>query len=194
MQQLTPKINFENIEQKLTDAITSPAYAKLVEKVTKAKKIFILGNGGLHFVASHGATDMTRLIPEKVFYSFESVGFITSNANDYGYDNLFQRWLETVALGVENPDDVLLIGASCSGNSMNVINALHWGGGEQGYATFMISGKKSKKLAAEVDELILNCEYFHTVEVLTLMVFYDIIHQTGNHCPTIEKEIIRKGQ
>ena len=42
------------------------------------------------------ACDMTRLIPMKTFHSFESVGFITSNANDYGYDNLFQRWLETI--------------------------------------------------------------------------------------------------
>jgi hypothetical protein len=57
----------------------------------------------------------------------------------------------------------------------------------------MISGVKSKVLDPEIDELVFGCKYFHTVEVLSLMTFYDIIIKTGNHCPTIAKEIERKG-
>ena len=180
------KINFENIETKLQDISLTKEYLSLVEKVDKAKKIFIIGNGGLHFVANHAATDMTRLIKNKVVYSFESVGFITSNANDHGFEQMFIRWLETVAL-VEKPEDCLVLGLSCSGNSSNVIKALHWSE-EQNFMTFLISGQKSLSLNSAVEELCFNCEFFHTVEVASLMLFYDIIHCVGSHCPSITEE------
>jgi len=98
-------IDFENIQQRCEDVVASPSYAILADKVRKATKIFVLGNGGLHYVASHMATDLSRLIPDKSVYSFDSVGFITSNANDHGFEHLFVKWLETIAL-IENPDDI----------------------------------------------------------------------------------------
>ena len=82
-------IDFEDLEKRCNKAVESEAYALLTEKVEKAKKIFLLGNGGLHYVASHMATDLSRLVPDKTVYSFDSVGFITSNANDHGYEQLF---------------------------------------------------------------------------------------------------------
>ena len=180
-------INFENIEQKCHTAADSPEYQKLIQKVNKVKKIFLIGNGGLHYVASHMATDLSRLIPNKAVYSFDSVGFITSNANDHGYDKIFIRWLETIAAGVERPEECLIIGLSCSGNSGNVIDALHWAT-DEGYETFMVSGQASEVLRSDVDELSFDCTFFHTVEVMCLMVFYDLIHRTGNHCPSIKQE------
>jgi phosphoheptose isomerase len=180
------KINFENIEQRCNSAIESEEYQKLAAKINKAKKVFLLGNGGLHYVASHMATDLSRLIPDKSVYSFDSVGFITSNANDHGFEMLFTRWLETIAI-VENPDDCLVVGMSCSGNSSNIINAIHWANG-RGLDTFMISGQKSESLESNIDELFFDCEYFHTVEVLCMMLFYDLIHQTDNKCPSIRGE------
>jgi phosphoheptose isomerase len=180
-------INFENIEGKCHKAASSPQYHKLVEKVNKVKKIFLIGNGGLHYVASHMSTDLSRLIPGKAVYSFDSVGFITSNANDHGYDKIFIRWLETMTEGVDIPEECLIIGLSCSGNSGNVIDALHWAE-DNGYGTFMVSGQTSEILRDDVDELNLNCKFFHTVEVMCLMIFYDLIHRTGNHCPSIRQE------
>jgi phosphoheptose isomerase len=183
---VTLKIDFENIEQKCVDATMSSEYALLVEKLIKAKKIFLIGNGGLHFVANHMATDLTRLIEDKVVYSFESVGFITSTANDHGFEKMFVRWLETVC-SVEDPNDCLIIGLSCSGNSSNVIRSLHWGQ-DNGVPTFLMSGQKSLALNEGVDELSFNCEYFHTVEVMCMMLFYDLIHRVGSHCPSITEE------
>ena len=180
------KIDFESIEQKTHDIIDSEAYSELVESVKRARKIFLIGNGGLHYVASHMSTDLSRLIPDKTCYSFDNVGFITSNANDHGYEHIFERWLETTAM-VEDPSECLIVGMSCSGNSTNVINALHWGD-DKGFSTHMMSGQKSKKLRENIKELVYNCEYFHTVEVMTMMLFYEMIHQTGNHCPSINQE------
>lgn len=180
------KIDFENIEQRCIDAIDSDEYVALAAKINKAKKVFLLGNGGLHFVASHMATDLSRLIPDKAVYSFDSVGFITSNANDHGFEMLFLRWLETMAK-IENPDDCLVIGLSCSGNSSNVINAVHWAD-DNGMDTFMVSGQKSEILKTEISELSFECDYFHTVEVMCMILFYDLIHQTDNKCPSIRGE------
>jgi len=182
-------IDFENIEARLVEKAATPEYQSLIDKVNKAKKIFLIGNGGLHYVASHMATDLSRLIPDKAVFSFDSVGFITSNANDHGYENLFARWLETVA-GVEDPNGVLVIGLSCSGNSSNVVNGLHWAD-ENNFDTFMISGETSDHLRDDIEELSLHCDYFHTVEVMTMMLFYDLIHRTGNHCPSIRQEKVR---
>ena len=179
-------IDFENIEDKCMVAASSDEYTTLVEKVNKAKKIFLIGNGGLHYVASHMATDLSRLIPNKAVYSFDSVGFITSNANDHGYSQIFIRWLQTIA-SVENPEECLIVGLSCSGNSGNVIETMHWGE-DRGFATFLISGSKSEVLRDGIDELSIECNYFHTVEVSILMIFYDLIHRTGNHCPSIGQE------
>lgn len=182
-------IDFENIESKFIKASSSDSFKKIVDKLNSAKKIYLIGNGGLHFVASHMSTDLTRLIPDKVAYSFDSFGFITSNANDHGFNNVFTRWIETVSLSSEISDS-LIIGMSCSGNSSNVIDCLHWAN-SKGYNTAMLSGQKSEKLLSSIDELVFDCEYFHTVEVLCMMLFYEIIHRTDNKCPSIKGEKVR---
>ena len=184
------KIDFENIEKKLEVALDSKEFKSLADKVNKAKRVYIIGNGGLHYVASHASTDMTRLIPGKTIHSFDSVGFITSNANDHPYDLLFMRWLETITLEKDLKES-LVIGMSCSGKSKNILNALEWAD-ERGMDTFMISGKSSGTLPDTVEELDLDCSYFHTVEVMSLMLCYDLIHRTGNRCPSIDQEIRRK--
>ena len=182
-------ISFENIEEKFQSVVVQQEYLNYVEKVKKAKKIYFLGNGGLHYVASHAATDMSRLIPNKAVYSFDSVGFITSNANDYGYANLFVRWLETMT-AVENSSECLIVGLSCSGNSSNVINALHWAN-EHGFDTTLVAGQKSTQLHSDVSQVVFECKYFHTVEILCMMSFYDLVYRTGNPCPTISGEKAR---
>jgi len=183
------KINFENIESRCKSMSNTPEYELLIKKVRKARRVFLIGNGGLHFVAAHMATDLSRLIPDKSVYSFDSAGFITSSANDHGFEQLFVRWLETIAT-IENPEECLVVGMSCSGNSSNVINALHWADNRK-INTFMISGQKSEILKSEISEMSFECEYFHTVEVMCMMMFYDLIHQTNNKCPSIRGEKVR---
>ena len=156
-------IQFENIESKFESAVTSDQYKKLVDRIRKAERIYVIGNGGLHFVASHMATDMSRLIEDKSVYSFDSVGYITSNSNDHGFAQVFIRWLETIAK-IDDPEKSLVIGLSCSGNSSNIISALHWAE-ERNFSTFMISGQKSQILKETNEELIFDCESFYTVEV-----------------------------
>ena len=67
-------------------------YKQLVNLCTKHSQIYVIANGGLHYVASHMATDMSRLLKDKYCYSFDSFGFITSSANDFGFDSIFEKW------------------------------------------------------------------------------------------------------
>lgn len=186
------KIDFENLAEKLEIALLSDDYKLLVEKFTKAKKIYLMGNGGLNSIASHMSSDMTRLIPNKCAIAFSDPGFISSIANDYSWETVFVRHLETMCEGIENPSETLLIGLSCSGNSKNVVNALKWGEAH-GFQTFQISGVKSTTLPENIGELSSDCIYFHTAELLTTAICYDLIIKTGNRCPEINAENARKG-
>lgn len=183
-------IDFENIEEKFENAVASKQWKNLVKDFLSVDRIYLIGNGGLHFTAAHGATDCTRLIPDKLVMSFDSNGYITSCANDHGYENLFIRWLETSGV-TDTPEKTMLIGLSCSGNSKNITRALSWAKASK-LKTAMISGQESKRLEKGINEVNLSCRYFHTCEVLTLILFYQLIHEAGQSCPAIIDEIKRK--
>ena len=91
---MSSKADFENIEQKVSQCINSDQYRNLLRLISRHDNIYVLGNGGLHYVASHMATDMSRLLDNKFVHSFDSFGFITSSANDFGFESIFERWLE----------------------------------------------------------------------------------------------------
>ena len=177
-------VDFENLETCFAKAVNSNEYSMLLNNIEKSKKIYVIGNGGLHYVGSHMATDLTRLLPGKVVKSFDSFGFITSNANDYGWENIFTRWLETSTIHDE-PDSTMIYGLSCSGNSKNVINALQYADSELGFKTFLLSGQPCKKKPLRTLELTLDLKYYHTVETVAMMLFYDMVHKMGHSCPLI---------
>ena len=60
-------IDFENVQSRIEDICQSSDYFELIELTKLASDIYIIGNGGLHYVGSHMATDMTRLIEDKSF-------------------------------------------------------------------------------------------------------------------------------
>ncbi len=120
----TQLTNFENIEEKFADVVSSAEYHHLISLFQKHEEIYVIANGGLHYVASHMATDISRLVNSKHVHSFDSFGFITSSANDYGFDSIFKRWIENC---VPKEKKSLLVGLSCSGTSKNIINAFEYG-------------------------------------------------------------------
>jgi len=175
----SPIVNFENLEIKFQQAVNSDEFKKLISLCAKHSEIYVIGNGGLHYVASHMATDMSRLLPEKYCYSFDSFGFITSSANDFGFDYIFERWLRNC---VPKNQKAILIGLSCSGNSKNIINAFDYAE-ELGWDTFFVTGKTP---SANYNSLSINVKHFHTVEAFCLMLFYEMIHCLGGVCPEIK--------
>ena len=90
------------------------------------KKIFILGNGGSNSIASHFATDLTKINNDygrkfKIFCLGQNTSLSTALSNDYGYENSFALELQSLA----SPGDLLLV-ISSSGESLNVLNSLDY--------------------------------------------------------------------
>ena len=88
----------------------------LLEKVTKAERVFIIGNGGSWANAVHIAND---LLATGVAAFTLDAATLTATANDFSYEEVFSRWLRVVA----SPKD-LLIALSGSGVSRNIVRAM----------------------------------------------------------------------
>lgn len=96
----------------------------IVEALKNGNKILLCGNGGSAADAQHIAAELTgrykterRGLPAIALTTDTSA--LTAIGNDYGYDRVFDRQVESLA----KKGDVL-IGISTSGNSKNVTNAL----------------------------------------------------------------------
>ncbi len=97
----------------------------LVQRLKAGHKLLICGNGGSSADASHIAAEFVgRFVHERRGFPAialtDAPGTLTAVSNDYGFDHVFARQIE--ALG--NPNDVL-IAISTSGNSPNILNAIH---------------------------------------------------------------------
>jgi D-sedoheptulose 7-phosphate isomerase len=116
--------------QVLHDFMARPALAESVEKAARimggaiqnGNKIISCGNGGSHCDAMHFAEELTgryrqnrKALPA---LCISDVSHVTCVANDFGFDQVFARFVE----GLGQPGDVLLA-ISTSGQSANVIRA-----------------------------------------------------------------------
>ncbi len=96
---------------------------KLVEETISGNyKILLAGNGGSAADAQHIAAEFTgRFVKERkplpAIALTTDTSALTAIANDYGYDQVFNRQLQALA----KPGD-LFIGISTSGNSKSIIN------------------------------------------------------------------------
>ncbi len=111
-----------------------------IDTLKNGNKILLFGNGGSAADAQHIAAELTgrykserRGLPGLALTTDTSA--LTAIGNDYGYDRVFDRQVESLA----NKGD-LLIGLSTSGNSKNVINALQVGQ-ELGCKTLGFTGR-----------------------------------------------------
>jgi phosphoheptose isomerase len=88
----------------------------LAERIKKANRVFIIGNGGSYANAVHICNDLLSVGVKS--YTLDPAT-LTAFANDYGYAHVFARWLRVVG---EKGD--LLIALSGSGKSPNILRAI----------------------------------------------------------------------
>lgn len=89
---------------------------RLADQILRAKRVYIVGNGGSYANATHIANDLISCGVKA--YTLDPAT-LTASANDYGYENSFARWISIVG----EPGD-LLIALSGSGTSKNILKAL----------------------------------------------------------------------
>lgn len=103
----------ETIEE-AGDALAGPLFHN--------RKVICIGNGGSMADAAHFAAELTgkyRHPREPYAAVVPDIMHLTCVANDFGYDRVFERYVE----GVGKAGDALLA-LTTSGKSMNVINAV----------------------------------------------------------------------
>ena len=99
---------------------------EIVSSIINGGKLLFCGNGGSAADAQHLAAELlVRLRPNYNRKGLPAISLsldtstITACGNDFSYDELFSRTLESIG----KPGDCLL-GITTSGNSQNVINAM----------------------------------------------------------------------
>ncbi|MEQ8470180.1 MAG: D-sedoheptulose 7-phosphate isomerase [Marinoscillum sp.] len=94
----------------------------MIAQIKAGGKIIACGNGGSHCDAMHFAEEMTGRFREDrkalPAVAISDASHITCAANDYGFEQIFSRYIE--ALG--QPNDVVFT-ISTSGNSENILKA-----------------------------------------------------------------------
>jgi D-sedoheptulose 7-phosphate isomerase len=98
----------------------------IVHSLIMGGKIHFCGNGGSAADAQHLAAELSgRFYYNRPPLNAEALhcntSYLTAVANDFGYDHIFSRLLEATA----HKGDVLVV-LSTSGNSKNIIEAVHY--------------------------------------------------------------------
>jgi phosphoheptose isomerase len=120
---------------------------QIKETIKNDGTILIIGNGGSLADASHFASELTASFsknrsrkPIKCAVCNDPI-FITACANDFGYEEIFVRWLEMF-----DPSTDLLIALSTSGTSENIVEALkYWQGN-----SILLTGRQDKLESAQI--------------------------------------------
>lgn len=81
-------------------------------------KVFFVGNGGSASIASHAVVDFLRN-DGIAAVNFNDPSLLTCYANDFGYEYVYSKPLEIVALKGD-----VLVAISSSGKSKNILNAV----------------------------------------------------------------------
>ncbi len=99
--------------------------AAIAASFSKGGKVLLCGNGGSASDAQHIAAEFVgrfvaarRALPAVALTTDTSI--LTAVGNDFGFDTIFER--QVAALGQKGD---IFVGISTSGNSRNVIKALH---------------------------------------------------------------------
>jgi len=194
-------LNLEGIENKFKDVYSGESFKQIQTLFNERQNIVVLGNGGNYAVAQHGAADCSRLTTKNVI-SLDSPTYLTSIANDNGYEQLFVKWLETLYnKKIINKDNSFIIGLSSTGTSKNICSALNWSVKNK-IPCSIITGQPSVNLRhvdrppfdKDVIECILETEHFHTAEILSLILFYQLVEGAGECCPLIDEEKARRAE
>ena len=151
----TIKIKKKILEKKIYFSILRMANIAAA-KIEKGGKIFFCGNGGSAADAQHLAAELlVRLKPENNRKGLPAIALsldistLTACSNDFGFDKIYERSLESLA----NSKDIL-IAITTSGNSKNILNAVKKAK-QKNIMVFGFLGSKGGRVLKYCDEFFL---------------------------------------
>jgi D-sedoheptulose 7-phosphate isomerase len=164
---LSNEANFEALER---------AGNIMANAIARGNKLISCGNGGSMCDAMHFAEELTGRFKEdrRAFaaVSISDPSHITCTANDYGFDNIFSRYVEAHG----NNGDVLLA-ISTSGNSNNIIQAAQSARQRQ-LKIIVLTGKDGGKLAelSDVEIRVPHKGYSDRIQEIHIKIIHALIN------------------
>ena len=182
-------LNIENIGERFVEIVNSSEWQAFQEKFNNCDDIYVLGHGGNLAVADHTAVDITRLSNGRKNAMCPSSGVVaTSFINDTNFEQWMVNWLDcrTAVRSEAEMKRSLVYGISSSGKSTDVIKALQWAS-ERGMQVALVTGQPMTVPIPRLTMVELGTEFYHSTEVLTLLLQYQLTHGSGRECPPIGK-------
>ncbi len=159
--------NIEKIEQA----------AQLMASAIKAgNKIFSCGNGGSHCDAMHFAEELTGQFRDPRLslpaIAISDASHITCTANDYGFDEVFSRYIA----GLGKSGDVLFC-LSTSGNSANIVKAIEEAKAKN-MKSIALTGKTGGKMAsiADIEIRVPHHGYSDRIQEVHIKIIHILIY------------------
>jgi len=139
-------------DPKFLAAVTA-AYGLIADSVAQGGTVYACGNGGSTCDAMHLCEELVarykRSRPGVRAMHFMDAGVLTCWGNDVGFEDAFARCAETFCTAKD-----VLVAISTSGNSRNVLNAVH-AAKKKGTFVIGLTGKDGGKLASTADLAII---------------------------------------
>ena len=157
----------------------------VVNAYRNGAKVLLCGNGGSAADAQHIAAELSGrfYLDRKPLYAEAlhcNSSYLTSVANDYGFETIYSRAVEEMA----RKGDVL-VGISTSGNSANVLKAFEKAR-EMGITTIAMTGNKGGKIVPLSDLLIsVPSDDTPRIQETHIMIGHIV-------CELVEKELFEK--
>ncbi len=176
------KSSFQQAQATLEKFISCPenitavekAAQLIVESLKNQGRVFSCGNGGSLCDSMHFAEELTgryrkdrKSLPA---ISIADPGHMTCVANDFGYDQIFSRFLESWAKSGD-----ILLAISTSGNSENVINAAKAANNKK-LKVIGLLGKTGGKLKDMVDlPIVVDSPNTERIQEIHIKIIHTII-------------------
>ena len=155
----------------------------MAEAIRAGHRIYSCGNGGSLCDAMHFAEEMTgRYRKNRRPYAATAIAdasHLACVANDFGYEEVFSRYVE----GVGQPGDVLL-GITTSGTSRNVIRAAE-AARAKGMKVISLTGRPGNPMAALSDVAIVTpggryADRVQELHIKCIHIFIELVERRLN--------------
>ena len=181
-------LNIENFEDKFRKITKSKEWKKVEEVFRKSKLVFIFGNGGNLAIADHAAVDISRLTDKNAIAPGSGIT-ATSIIGDEDALSWFKKWLEYRFRNIDL-DHACVICFSCSTNGTSSeasVRALNYAA-ENGVPSVLISAQPKFDLDPRIISVSQDVTLYHTSEIMSLALTYQLTHSAGFECPSVIKK------
>lgn len=145
---------------------------ELFFEVQKAKKsVWWVGNGGSSALCSHLSQDLLNKYGVRS-QTLTDTALLTCMANDYGYEQVYSKPLETLLNGGD-----LLIAISSSGRSKNILNCVEVAQKKQAKVVCLSGFRPGNPLSEQEVEVSLHCssQLYGIVEIAHEALLHSVI-------------------